>query len=311
MKQVEIHTISKAYEHFRLRDRYREKLLLQSILEHGIREPLQCVQAQGQKYEYILLDGYKRLRCSYKLKLHMLPVVSLGTDETACILRLIRSSTDSSLSTLEQARFVDELHNRHGLSLGEIADSLERSKAWVSLRLGIIDQMSQVVRKEVFSGRFPVRCYLYTLRPFTRVNSISSCQIDRFVQSVSGKGLSTRDIDRLAYGYFRGAKQLKRQILQGNLQWTLRRMRNIDPAPGPGADLSEVEWSVIRDLQLCRKYISRICSGLAQKELGSQAFHAQASLLIQGLLSVIDEFSSRIRSFYESRGYQADGQNLV
>ncbi len=90
MTEAEIHTISKKYESFRLRDKNREKYLLQSILEHGVREPLQCVQEDGTKY--ILLDGFKRLRCSYKLNIRMVPIVLLGGDEVSSILHLIRLS---------------------------------------------------------------------------------------------------------------------------------------------------------------------------------------------------------------------------
>jgi len=80
MTEAEVNTISRKYESFRLRDKNREKFLLQSILQHGIREPLQCVRGDGVK-SYILLDGFKRLRCSYKLRLHMVPVVLLGTGD--------------------------------------------------------------------------------------------------------------------------------------------------------------------------------------------------------------------------------------
>ena len=162
MTEVEIQTISEKYESFHLRDKSREKYLLQSILEYGIRQPLQCVQVDGQKYQYILLDGFKRLRCCHKLRLRIVPVVSLGSDEVSSILHLIRCSTERNLSTLEQARFVDELHKRHGLSVTDIAARLECSNAWVSVRLGIIDEMSQVVREAVFSGSFPVRSYMCT-----------------------------------------------------------------------------------------------------------------------------------------------------
>lgn len=310
MTETEIHTISKKYESFRLRDKNREKYLLQSILEHGIREPLQCVQGNGVQ-KYILLDGFKRLRCSYKLNLCMVPVVSLGSDEVGSILHFIRLSTESSLSTLEQARFVDELHRRHGLSVTDIASRLERSKAWVSVRLGIIDEMSQVVREEVFSGRFPLRSYMYTLRQFTRVNSIPSTAIDRFLRCVSGKGLSTRDIERLAYGYFRGGERLKRQIEEGNLEWTLRQMREAEPAYHAEEGLSEAEWTVIRDLELVQKYMSRVRHGLSREELSSKAFHARALLLIEGLLYMIDEFKAQVRRFHDSRAYQGNSQNAL
>ena len=309
MTEAEIGAISKKYESFHLRDKNREKYLLQSILEHGIREPLQCVQADGQ--QYILLDGFKRLRCCYKLNLRMVPVASLGSDEASSILHLIRVSTERNLSTLEQARFVDELHKRYGLTVADIAGRLECSKAWVSVRLGIIDEMSQVVREVVFSSRFPVRSYMYTLRQFTRVNSIPARDIDTFVQSVSGKGLSTRDIERLAYGYFRGGERLKRQIEEGNLEWTLRQMRKQEPAHGAEEGLSDAEWKVIRDLELAQKYMSRIRYGLSRDELTSKAFHAQALLLMEGLLGMVDRFKEQIRSFYEKRACQGSSQSTL
>ncbi len=305
MTETEVNTISTKYESFRLRDKNREKYLLQSILQHGIREPLQCVQNDGEQ-RYILLDGFKRLRCSYKLRLHMVPVVSLGTDEVSSILQFIRVSTERSLSTLEQAHFVDELHTRHGLTVGDIAERLERSKAWVSVRLGILEEMSQMVQEAVFSDRFPVRSYMYTLRPFTRVNGIAGTQIDRFVHCVSGKGLSTRDIEKLAYGYFRGGDRLKHQIEEGNLSWTLKQMRKTEPVCQAEEGLSEAEWSVIRDLELAQKYMSRIHRGLTREELRSQTFHAQAMLLVEGLLDKIDIFKTQLRSFHESRAYQGN-----
>ena len=305
MTEAEVNTISTKYESFRLRDKNREKYLLQSILQHGIREPLQCVQGDGVQ-RYILLDGFKRLRCSYKLRLHMVPVVSLGTDEVSSILQFIRLSAERSLSTLEQAHFVDELHTRYGLTVSDMAERLERSKAWVSVRLGILEEMSQVVREAVFSDRFPVRSYMYTLRQFTRVNGIAGTQIDRFVSCVSGKGLSTRDIEKLAYGYFRGGDRLKHQIEEGNLSWTLRQMRKSEPACQAEEGLSEAEWSVIRDLELVQKYMSRIHRGLTREDLHSQTFRARAMLLVEGLLNRVDRFQAQLRSFHESRACQGN-----
>jgi len=311
MSEAEIKSISKKYESFRLRDKSREKYLLQSILEHGVRQPLQCVRGEEQKYPYVLLDGFKRLRCCCKLHLNMVPVVSLGNDEAASILHLLRCSTERNLSTLEQARFVDELHSQHGFGVAEIADRLECSKAWVSVRLGIIGEMSPVVREAVFSGSFPLRSYMYTLRQFTRVNSIAAQDIERFVSAVSAGGFSTRDIERLAYGYFRGGARLKRQIEEGNLEWTLRQMRSQEPAHGGEEGLSEAEWKVIRDLELVQKYISRLRYGLDRDGLDSKTFIAQALLLVEGLLGMVDRFKAQIRSFYEKRAHQASGQNAL
>ena len=309
MPEAEVRSISRKYESFRLRDAGREKYLLSSILQCGVREPLLCAEAAAGERCYILLDGFKRLRCCCKLKIDIVSVVVLGADEVDSILKLIRTSTDRTLSTLEQARFVDELHGRHGLSVTEIADSLERSKAWVSVRLGIIERMSELVKDAVFSGRFPLRSYMYTLQPFTRVNGISSRAIDTFVRSVAGKGISTREIEKLAYAYFRGGDQFRQQIEGGNLQWTLRQMKELEPAEPAGEGMSEAEWNVVRDLELAQKYIMRILSGLGRDDLGSKAFHAHALLLIEGLLEKIDRFAREIRSFHDRRAHQGSGSH--
>jgi hypothetical protein len=52
------------YVDCRLKSHLAEKTLLASILESGIRDPLQGVDVDGQR---ILLDGFKRYRCAEKL----------------------------------------------------------------------------------------------------------------------------------------------------------------------------------------------------------------------------------------------------
>jgi ParB/RepB/Spo0J family partition protein len=167
MKEIEIKRIKTKYESFRLKDKIKEKYLLVSIRKSGVKEPLSCV---NQDRDYILLDGFKRLRCCYKLKIFYVPVATIGIDEAESILHIIRQSNEKTLTIVEQARFVDELKKSFGLGVSEIAKRLEVSRAWVSVRTGILGEMSDCIKQEVFSGRFPLRSYMYTLRQFTRVN---------------------------------------------------------------------------------------------------------------------------------------------
>jgi hypothetical protein len=76
------------------------------------------------------------------------------------IVALLRTSNDKALSLLEQAGFVDELHRLHQMSVAALAETLSRSKAWVSLRLGLIAEMSPIIRQKLFAGDFPVYSYL-------------------------------------------------------------------------------------------------------------------------------------------------------
>ena len=58
--------------------------------------------------------------------------MSLGEEEATGILNLMRASTDKGLGILEQARFVVDLLSIHGMSVAEVAQTLSRSKGWVS-----------------------------------------------------------------------------------------------------------------------------------------------------------------------------------
>lgn len=297
IREVEISEIDTHFEGMRLRDKHQEKTILNSILEQGIREPLQCVvKPEGQ---LILLDGFKRLRSSVKLGIKVVPMVSLGGDEATAIIQLLRLSNARGLSILEQAALVDELKGTYGMSTMEIASHLERSPAWVSVRLGIIGDMSSVVKEAVFAGRFPVRSYMYTLRRFTRVNKNRKSEIDTFVKSVSGKGLSTRAIETLAHGFFRGGQNLKEQILQGNLEWTLAQLRR-DTTSNTDS-LTEQEAKALRDLELAQRCIGRIPYEIKDPRLKSPSFFTTAHLLAEGILSKMNFFIKTLEGFNDRR----------
>jgi ParB/RepB/Spo0J family partition protein len=295
MVEIEMDAISRKYESFRLKNAYRERQLLSSIAEDGITEPLICADNNGSKY--VLLDGYKRLRCLSRLKIFLVPVNPIGTDEQDAIVQLIKQSNNKSLQTLEQAGFVDELHNNFGLTITSLAEKLGCSPAWVSLRLGLIGEMSDTVKENIFSGRFPIRSYMYSLKSFTRVNDIEKDQVDRFVSSVSGKKLSTRDIDTLAYGYFRGGRAIREQIEKGNLSWTLKALRQKTASLTQDGDLNADERKIIGDLEILQKYISKAIRHLGMPVSSNPSFRQNALLLIQGLSGALVTLQKRIEEY--------------
>jgi ParB-like chromosome segregation protein Spo0J len=162
--QVELASLDLRYESFRLKQPGLEERLLASILQRGIQEPLEGVDlpaAQaGVQQTQVLLNGFKRYRCARRLRLATVPFSSLGGDEAAAILGLLKLSNNRTLSILEQAAFIAELKNGRGLNVAEIAAELSRSKSWVTMRLGLMAEMSQAVRQQLFAGAFPVYCYM-------------------------------------------------------------------------------------------------------------------------------------------------------
>ena len=296
VEQVEISSFDLRYQGCRMRTPGVEKALLVSILDKGIRDPFQGIDTKQCR---ILLDGFKRYRCANKLGINIVPYCSLSSDEAAGIIELIRMSNATSLSILEQAKLIDELKRVHHMSVAQIARLVDKSKGWVGMRVGIIGQMSPLVMSKIFSGKFPVYAYMYTLRPFIRMNGISRNEIDEFVGSVAGKKLSIRDIELLAHGYFKGSDELRSQIKSGNFLWALSRLKETSANAG---DCTELEKQMLRDLEITQKYMQRITYKSQDKRFNTNCFFAQANLLSGGVMRQLDAFTRAIRQFYDRTG---------
>jgi hypothetical protein len=295
--ELELSSFDLRYEGHRLKNAAVEERLLSSILQRGIEEPLEGVEADGVP---ILLNGFKRYRCARKLHLTTVPYAGLGQDEVAGILSLLRTSNNRALSILEQAAFIDELHGIRDLSVAQIAEELSRSKSWVSMRLGLIGEMSASIRAKLFSGAFPVYPYMYTLRQFMRMNGVKLEEVEQFVTAVSGQGLSVREIEQLAYGFFRGPPSFRQEILKGNLALPLQQLRQVPQDPD---GCSEFERVLLGDLELTQKYMQRVM-GKSQDlpRLKSRVFYAQAHLLTAGLLSRAPAFNHSIKQLHDRSG---------
>jgi len=282
------------YEGHRLQQPRLEEQLLASIAQAGIQEPLQGVRSGPTA---ILLNGFKRARCARKLHLHTVPFASWGADEVSGILQLLRGSRHHALHLLEQARFVDELKSGRGMSVAEIAQQLSRSKAWVSLRLGLVAQLSPRVREALFAGAFPVYSYLYSLRPFRRLKP--AADIDQFVEALRGKKLSVREIEGLAHGFFRGPESFRAEVLKGNLCLPLQQ---ISAAPEDPDGCSEFERIFLHDLELTHKGILRVIGKSQDPRLQSRPFLAQCNLLTAGMLSRGSAFLQLLRQLHDRTG---------
>jgi hypothetical protein len=293
---VELSSLDLRYEDHRLRDDVREARLLSSIAERGIEEPLEGVDTGESRF---LLNGFKRYRCAGKLGIHEALYVSLGQEEATGILNLMRVANDKALGILEQARFIVDLLSIHGMDMAEVAQTLSRSKAWVSMRRRLLEEMSPDIQQILFRGAFPVYCYMYTLRTFRRMNAVSQEEIERFVKALAGKRLSVRDIELLAHGYFRGPASLREAIDSGKLGWSLEQMKSV---PEDLEGCNESERVLLKDLHILQKYMQRVMAKCLGPRLNSRAFWAQAHLLTGAVLSRFELFQERMKQFHDRCG---------
>ena len=295
-REVELSQLDLRYEGYRMKNAALEERLLGSIAQRGLEEPLEGVEVQEQS---VLLNGFKRYRCARKLRLASVPFVSLGADPAVGILSLLRSSNHRSLSFLEQAAFVAELKHERQMNVADIASELSRGKSWVSMRLGLMAEMSATVRKELFSGGFPAYSYMYTLRQFMRMNGVKPEEVEQFVVALSGKKLSVREVEQLAHGYFRGPESFRQEILKGNLALPLQRMQQVPPSLD---GCNEFERVLLGDLEITQKYMQRVMGKSQDKRVQNRVFYAQAQLLTAGILSRARAFFHSLRQLHDRSG---------
>ncbi|HWT79483.1 MAG TPA: KorB domain-containing protein [Candidatus Methylomirabilis sp.] len=295
-ENIELSTLDLRYEGYRLRDDAREARLRASIAERGIEKPLEGVDTPEAR---ILLQGFKRYRSAKKLGIQVVPYVSLGDEEATAILELMRASKDKALGLLEQARFLVDLLTVHGMSVAEVAEKLSRSKGWVSMRRKLLEEIRPAIREALFAGAFPVYSYLYTLRPFRRMNGVGNDRLERFVKALAGKRMSVRDIELLAQAYFRGPTSLREAIAAGKLAWSLDQLNRVPEDP---EGCSEFERLLLRDLQLLHKSMQRLMAHHQDPRLKNRTFYAQANLLACGVLTLLPTFQQTLKEFYDRTG---------
>ena len=296
IREVELATLDLRYEDHRMKQPALEARLLTSIAQRGIEEPLEGADVRGAN---LLLNGFKRYRCARRLGIARAPYTSLGEDEAVAIMSLLRTSNNKALGILEQAWFIDELKNMHKMSVAEIAGELSRSKGWVSMRVGLIAELGRKVREKLFAGAFPVYSYMYTLRQFMRMNGVKKSEVEGFVEALSGKRLSVRDIEYLAHGYFRGPESFREEICRGNIALPLARLRE---APEDPQGCNDFERALLKDLEITQKYMQRVMGKSQDRRLENRAFHVQANLLTAGILSRERAFVEALRGLHDRSG---------
>jgi len=303
MPTLEIGQLNLKHENCRLQDREIERRLVSSLAERGQDDPIEGVHlADGQ---FLVLNGFKRVRSSKLIGKTQVECQEIGSDEVEGIFGVLRADQKRSLHILEQAQWMQELRGQYKVGVSDIAQRLERSPAWVSVRLGMLQEMTSDIRKEIFSGRFPVRAYMYAVRHFTRVKRVPVKEAEDFVKAVGGKGMSTRNIELLARGFFQGGDAFRQQIKEGNLNWCLEKLNQVLPSredPQNRDDLNELEQRVLKDLRFSQDIMERLTQPKRrhiQGDLQAPTFFAEAELLTSGVLRRMPPFQEAIQKLYD------------
>jgi hypothetical protein len=132
-----------------------------------------------------------------------------------------------------------------------------------------------------------------------RMNGIKKEEVDEFVASVSDKGLSLRDIEVLANGYFKGGQDIREQIKSGNIAWGLSRLKHSSVEP---TDCTQIERRMLTDLEITQKYMQRVINKSQDDRFKNASFFAQAHLISGGILRQLEIFSKAVEVFHDQCG---------
>lgn len=146
-------------------DEERLKALSESIRQYGVLQPLVVTRKEVEKQDgglqslYELIAGERRLRASKLAGLKEIPVViRVGeqSDTMKLELALIENLQREDLNAIDRAKSLAQLSTEFGLSHGEIAAKIGRSREFVSNSIRLLalpdDIQNAVVNKDLTEG---------------------------------------------------------------------------------------------------------------------------------------------------------------
>ena len=175
--------------------------LAESISRQGLLQPVVVRPRPGGGFE--LIAGERRWRAAKDAGIEVLPaLVREADDRDSLLLALVENVAREQLSAVEEARAYAALLDEFGLTLGEVAERVGRSKPSVSNRLRLLELPDEVlwmlVRGELTEGH--ARAVLAVPDDAER---------KRLADRIVRRGLSVRAAERAAQNA--GAKTKRRR----------------------------------------------------------------------------------------------------
>lgn len=221
--ELELHQLTLRYERLRKRAPLQERQLLASLAELGQQMPIVVV---AQATRYVVIDGYKRVRALKRLARDTVRGTRWEIEEVEALLleRRLRASRED---VFDQAWLLAELRERFGLSLEELARRFERSKSWVSRRLGLIEALPASVHEQVRAGSLPAYAAMKYLLPLARANAGVATEL---MAAITPLKLTSRQIGALYAGWQSGTART-RELIVSSPQIYLQAQAAQSPAP--------------------------------------------------------------------------------
>lgn len=167
-----------------------------SIREHGVLEPL-LVRKVSEGYE--LIAGERRLRAAEIAKVDKLPVRVIQMDDDAAVaeLRLIENLQRKDLPPLEEAKAIQDVILKYGLSQETVSKRLGKSEQWVRTRLRLCT-IPESMQNLIAEGKVPLGCIndLAPLVDYPVFKAVSG-RIGEMIEGNDSRPVTAKEVSRM------------------------------------------------------------------------------------------------------------------
>jgi len=229
--------------------------LANSIREKGVIQPLILRENGHEPGTYEIVAGERRWRASQMAQLHEVPaLIRSYTDTEALEVAIIENIQRADLNAVEEAAGYRELMERFGHTQEKLAEALGKSRSHIAnmLRLLNLPEDVQILLKEGKLSAGHARALITSQDP------------SGLARQVVAKGLSVRDVEKLAKGpaapkkpsdpVMRAEKDADTLALEKDLSAALGMKVAIDHKMGQESGALTIRYQTLDDLDdLCRK----------------------------------------------------------
>lgn len=252
--KLEFHQLNRRYEHLRARRADEQRRLVASLAASGQQTPIVVVAVSGTPDSYLVIDGYKRIAALEQLGKDTVDAVIWPMSESEALVLECSMRLGQRDTALEEGWRLQELRDRFGYSLDDLARRFDRSTSWVCRRLALVELLPQKIQQTVRGGEISAHIAMKYLVPVARAN-IEDCQ--RMADAFQTHRFTSRQASEL-YAAWRDASAPIRQRILDDPQLFLKAHQQAEPQPPPLAD------ELLRDLTMVLAITNRAGRRLAR-----------------------------------------------
>jgi ParB/RepB/Spo0J family partition protein len=270
--KLEFHQLDRGYEHLRVRHPQQQRQLLASLAASGQQTPIIVVAISNPSDRYRVIDGYKRIAALQQLGRDTVEAVIWSLNEVQALVLDRSLHWSERESALEEGWLLEELEQRFGYGLEELARQFDRSVSWVSRRLALVELLPDNVQQQVRTGEIPAQLAMKYLVPVAR-DSLEDCQ--QMAGAFARHKFTSRQAGQLYAAWREASPQIRQRLLE-QPQLFLKVQQEVESQPAAASPLQEL----LRDLHMVAAIAHRAHRRLRRASAECEQLHqAQCELL--------------------------------